>query len=179
VSLVVVTVGTDHHPFERMLDWVEQAQAVVNAEFVVQRGASQPRAGVDTFEYATSEELESLMRSAGAVVCHGGPGTISQAQATGHQPIVVPRNPALGEHVDDHQIRYTARLAAQGQIDLATDAEMFICLLSKPRPISDGVDRAASSAQAVRAFDEIASQVLDASLPPRGWRHRVIMKRTL
>ena len=34
-------------------------------------------------------------------------------------PIVVPRRPELGEHVDDHQVRLAKMLAERGQVWLA------------------------------------------------------------
>ena len=74
------------------------------------------------------------MDAASAVVCHGGPGTIALARRCGHVPIVVPRDPALGEHVDDHQMRYTAVLARSGAIEIATSAAELGRLLSTPRP---------------------------------------------
>ena len=65
------------------------------------------------------------MGSAAAVVCHGGPGTILGARHRGAVPIVVPRQHRLGEHVDDHQVAFSRRLAADGGgIHLAeTEAE--------------------------------------------------------
>ena len=57
--------------------------------------------------------LEAWIRQARHVVTHGGPGAIMQALAAGKRPIVVPRDPRLGEHVDDHQIRFVQWLAAR------------------------------------------------------------------
>lgn len=176
MTLIVVSVGTDHHRFDRILDWSEDAQRTTGARFVVQRGATPPRTGLDSFEYLPSDELEALMRSADAVVCHGGPGTISLARGTGHRPIVVPRNPALGEHVDDHQVRYTARLAAEGKVDMACEQSEFLTLLADPRPriALPGDDDAAP---AVEAFAAIANQVLAGEIPHRNWRDRFVVRR--
>src|SRR5205085_2078819 len=60
----------------------------------------------------------AAMRDAVAVVCHGGPATICQARAVGHVPIVVPRRSSLGEHVDDHQVRFGSWMADRGTITL-------------------------------------------------------------
>jgi UDP-N-acetylglucosamine transferase subunit ALG13 len=65
------------------------------------------------------------MRDAAAVVCHGGPGTIMECRSLGLLPIVVPRQARLGEHVDDHQIRFARRMATTGGIHLAeTEAQL-------------------------------------------------------
>jgi UDP-N-acetylglucosamine transferase subunit ALG13 len=38
------------------------------------------------------------------------------ALSGGHSPIVVPRDPAFDEHVDDHQLRFTTWLAGRRPI---------------------------------------------------------------
>ena len=65
------------------------------------------------------------MRDARVVVCHGGPGTIMLAATLGKMPIVMPRSSALGEHVDDHQVAFCKRIAADGAILLATTEDEF------------------------------------------------------
>jgi UDP-N-acetylglucosamine transferase subunit ALG13 len=47
-------------------------------------------------------------------VTHAGIGSVLLALAHGHRPIVMARRPELGEGVDDHQIRFARRLAAEG-----------------------------------------------------------------
>jgi UDP-N-acetylglucosamine transferase subunit ALG13 len=85
----------------------------------VQHGATPaPRFG-HAFAYAQRAEIRALLRRAGVVVSHAGPAVIAQARALGHQPVVVPRDPALGEDVDDEQILLSRRLAAAGLIWLA------------------------------------------------------------
>jgi UDP-N-acetylglucosamine transferase subunit ALG13 len=153
------------------------AQEAIGAQFVVQRGATPPRPGLESFDYVPAEELEALMRNADAVVCHGGPGTISLASGTGHRPIVVPRDPSLGEHVDDHQMRYAARLAAQDRIDIANDERELLALLARPRPPVDQSDKCQGDV-AIQAFAEIATRVLAGDMPHRPWRDRFVIRRT-
>jgi UDP-N-acetylglucosamine transferase subunit ALG13 len=127
-ALVLVVVGTDHHPFDRLMRWVDACAAEpigAGVRWTVQRGTSRPPGRVDSREYLSHGELEIAMSDASAVVCHGGPGTITDARSAGHVPIVVPRTRALGEHVDDHQQRFARRLADAGQIVLATDEDSF------------------------------------------------------
>ena len=42
------------------------------------------------------------------------PGLIMESRSHGHLPVVVARDPGLGEHVDDHQQRFVGRLGARG-----------------------------------------------------------------
>lgn len=178
MTRVVVSVGTDHHPFDRMLDWIEVAQRRLQLDVVVQRGATADRAGIESMDYVTADELAHLMSTADAVVCHGGPGTISLAQRSGHRPIVVARDPALGEHIDDHQQRYAAKLANEGAVDAAQTIDELIRLLSEPRPASTHVDHDDAVAHAVSQFAELVERLLAGTLPPRRWRDRIVVRRT-
>ena len=126
--LVVVTVGTDHHPFDRLLRWTA-AWSRGDVDVLVQSGASTPVDGLDCRPFLDVDELDAAVGRAAAVVCHGGPGTIMQARQAGRLPIVVPRRPDLGEHVDGHQLRFAAWMADRDQIVVAaTDAELHALL---------------------------------------------------
>jgi UDP-N-acetylglucosamine transferase subunit ALG13 len=118
--LIFVTVGTDHHPFPRMLRWVRNwAAEHPRWQLEVQHGATAAPPFGHAFAYTGHEEMRGLFRRAAVVVCHAGPATITQARAFRHVPVVVARDPTLGEHVDDHQILFSRRLAAAGLIWLA------------------------------------------------------------
>ena len=88
--LVVVSVGTDHHPFHRLIRWVEAFHARRPAvRFIVQRGTSQwPGPAVESHELIPHDELRRLFARATAVVCHGGPSTVMDARSVGRLPIV-------------------------------------------------------------------------------------------
>jgi UDP-N-acetylglucosamine transferase subunit ALG13 len=117
---LLVTVGTDHHPFARLLDWVGHWSAAHPSwQVAVQHGGTPAPGYGRTFAYCGHEELLGLIAAADVVVTHGGPATITQARAAGHVPVVVPRQPALGEHVDDHQVLFARRLGAAGVVHLA------------------------------------------------------------
>ena len=178
--MIFVSVGTDHHPFDRLLDWAARAHDSSGIDVIVQRGATADRRdlGIGTFDYAPMTEIESHMRAADAVVCHGGPGTIALAQRCGHRPIVVPRDPSRGEHVDDHQMRYCARLATGGEIDLADDVDELLDLLSNPRPRIDVSETDDHSTEAVDAFSAIVEDLLAGRLSRRPWRDRLVLKRS-
>jgi UDP-N-acetylglucosamine transferase subunit ALG13 len=118
---VVVSVGTDHHPFDRLLAWMRSWPQPEAVDVLVQTGETPPIEGLDCRAYLTPDELDAAMDRAIAVVCHGGPGTILQARHAGHLPVVVPRRSALGEHVDDHQVRFARWMADRGQVVVAED----------------------------------------------------------
>ena len=81
MSLVVAVVGTDHHPFDRLVEWVDAA-ALRHPEhrFFVQHGASTPPTVAEGAPYVSHAELSSMLGEAAVMVCHGGPGTIMDAR---------------------------------------------------------------------------------------------------
>jgi UDP-N-acetylglucosamine transferase subunit ALG13 len=119
---VMVTVGTDHHPFDRLVGWVDR-WAAANPEHAcaVQRGTSSPPTACHSEAYVGYDELRAAMAGAWVVVSHGGPATIMDARAVGRLPVVVPRRSDLGEHVDDHQVRFARWIAKRHQILLVED----------------------------------------------------------
>ena len=123
--------GTDHHPFDRLIGWVDSwlANGSQGAQGFVQYGTSSPPMVAGGRDYVSHDEMESLIANAGAIVCHGGPGTIIDCMRSGTKPIVVPRRHAFGEHVDDHQVRFARRLEAAGYIKVADDERELAMLL--------------------------------------------------
>ena len=130
--LVFVTVGTDHHPFDRLVAWADAWAATRDgAPCFIQSGTSQAPEHAEWRDYVRYDEMCDAMARAIAIVCHGGPATIMDARRLGRVPIVVPRSSALGEHVDDHQQRFAARMAELGQVHLARTRDDVFELLDK------------------------------------------------
>jgi UDP-N-acetylglucosamine transferase subunit ALG13 len=125
--LVVVTVGGDQHPFNRLMDWVESwlADEGDRVRCVVQHGHARPPAGAECVEFLDHDTLLGLMDEARAVVSSGGPTTLSEAARLGHRPVTVPRQSALGEHVDDHQRVFTQHLHDTGLVVKVEDEAAF------------------------------------------------------
>ena len=180
---LVGSVGTDHHPFPRFLAWVADAVAQVGVDAIVQRGATAELAGLDTVEFMAAEELLALMEGADIVVCHGGPGTIAAALRCGHVPIVIARDPAQGEHVDDHQQRYTRKLRESGTIELPANRDEFLALVRAARPrdaaaiASNAEAAAAEITRSALHFGELVDDLLAGRSPRRRWRDRVLVRR--
>ncbi len=122
--LVAVFVGTDHHRFDRLLRWVE-ALGDSGLDFFVQHGSTPLPPRLRGAPMLGPVELDALLRRASAVVTHGGPGSIMDARDRGHVPVVVARDPRLGEHVDDHQQRFVAHVGRTGMVLPATDLDRF------------------------------------------------------
>jgi UDP-N-acetylglucosamine transferase subunit ALG13 len=119
---VLVIVGTDHHPFTRAVRWADSwAARHRDSVITIQHGHTEGPATAHGVDFVDQTELQRLIGEADVVVCHGGPGTITDARAAGHLPIVLPRDPDLGEHVDDHQQRFAAWAGRKGLINSCAD----------------------------------------------------------
>lgn len=131
--LIFITVGTDHHPFDRVVGWVEawlSSSGDDKARCLIQYGTSKPPLLAEGRDYLRHDQMQATIREATAVVCHGGPSTIMEMRYRGLVPIVVPRRSDLGEHVDDHQVAFAKRLAGLGDIRIATSPEELGQLLN-------------------------------------------------
>lgn len=163
--LVVCTVGTDYHPFDRLVQWCDSlADARPDIEVVVQYGASTPPRSATGEAFWSKEQLAERLSAAHVVITHGGPGSISEAQRAGTLPLVVPRDPTLGEHVDAHQQRFVARLHTAGAVvALSSEGDLLAQVgrrLAEPRGSGhDAADAARARASALR-FGQLIEELL-------------------
>lgn len=142
----VVTVGTDHHQFDRLIrwinDWLKQHPERIQA-FMVQWGSASVEPMCPGERFLEVDRLDEFLDSADVMICHGGPGSIADAWARGQVPIAVPRLRRFGEVVDDHQVDFCRKLASLGRIQLAEDPGVLAGLLDEAL-----LDRAPFSLQA-------------------------------
>jgi UDP-N-acetylglucosamine transferase subunit ALG13 len=166
---VFVTVGTDKHPFDRMVRLAESWAARTGFVCFIQSGTSNPPADSEGADYLPFPMMADAMRSAAAVVCHGGPATIMLARQNGRVPIVMPRDPHRGEHVDGHQIEFSRWMAEKGQIVLAesvADLESHLdAAVADPARYRVDADEDGGTGEAVRRFAELVDDLLDRKRP--------------
>jgi UDP-N-acetylglucosamine transferase subunit ALG13 len=85
-------------------------------------------------------ELAMAIREADVVITHAGAGSALTALEMGRLPVLVPREAAYGEHVDDHQQQVARELQRRGLAISCSIANLDIETL---------VDAASQSVQAV------------------------------
>jgi UDP-N-acetylglucosamine transferase subunit ALG13 len=120
---VLALVGTDWHPFDRLVRWLDSwaaHQPAGSVRCLIQHGSSVRPAFAEGIDYLAAEDVPRCLAEADVVVCHAGPATIMECRRAGLLPIVMPRDNALGEHVDDHQKRFAARMDAAGLVRRVT-----------------------------------------------------------
>lgn len=135
---VLVILGTDHHHFDRLVGWLDDFLEQHSLEqpgneslrAVVQLGDTAPPRRAEGVGIVAYDELQRLMRRATAVVTHGGPATMLEVRKQGRKPLVVPRDPALGEHVDQHQQEFSRRMGKLGLITLCEERGAFLDTLA-------------------------------------------------
>lgn len=160
---IVASVGTDHHPFDRLVRWMDDvADTRDDVDVFVQHGRTGPPVVAGGASLLPLEDLRDRFATADVVVCHGGPATIMDAIDAGHRPLVVPRDPSRGEHVDDHQQRFARRLARDGRIWLCEertelDERLSLLLNGDPRKLtrSSHIERGTSIAR----FGQLVAQL--------------------
>lgn len=164
-SLIVVTVGTDHHPFDRLVGWVDRWFANhgrSDTNCVIQHGTSFAPEHAEGTPYLDAGDLASLLDEATVVVSHGGPSTLMEVRGAGLLPLVLPRDPALGEHVDGHQQAFAAHMHTYGRVDLLQD-EAGLCAaldLAVAEPERYQIDSMTADAD-LDEFTRLVDQLLD------------------
>lgn len=116
---LLVSVGTDFHPFNRVVGWVDswlEHHPDLKDAALVQHGASRPSRQARNVDLLSFADLQAAMRGADIVISHGGPATIFEARRHGHVPLCMPRLAALGEHVDGHQQTFVRYLGKAGLV---------------------------------------------------------------
>lgn len=116
---LLVSVGTDFHPFDRVVTWVDswlEQHPDLADEVLVQHGTSRPSEHARNADLLSYADLQAAMRGAEVVISHGGPATIFEARRHGHVPLCLPRRPVLGEHIDGHQGAFVRYLGNAGLV---------------------------------------------------------------
>lgn len=128
------------HPFDRLARAVDalQAEGVLGEDFFVQLGSCRyVPTHARTERFLSFDRVCAAIREASVVITHAGAGSTLVCLQQGKHPIIVPRRSSLGEHVDEHQVRFAEKLAASGLATAVDD------LAGLPRAIAEVRGRAA------------------------------------
>jgi hypothetical protein len=106
---ILAIVGT-RGPFERLVEALVVLRRRTGWRILVQHAGVALPDELEGWPMLPRAEVLTELDAADAVVIHGGSGTIRDALAAGHRPVVVPRLQRYGEHVNDHQLELVAAL---------------------------------------------------------------------
>jgi UDP-N-acetylglucosamine transferase subunit ALG13 len=173
---VLTVVGTDYHPFPRLVRAMDEwGKEHAELECFVQYGTADAPVHVGCSAYLEHEVLTAQMGAADIVVSHGGPSTIVETRRRGVRPIVMPRRERYGEQVDDHQLRFTRRLAAAGKVTMVDEpvdlVDVLERVLADPAMVRLTDADEGSNVAAVNRFGDLVSGLFVGG-KARAWRRR-------
>jgi len=127
--MIFVTVGTHEQPFNRLIECVDNLKrdGRITEDVVMQTGYStyEPKYCQWQKLYPYQQMLK-LVAEARIVITHGGPSSFIMPLQIGKTPIVVPRQHAYNEHVNDHQLSFARAVAERmGTILVVEDMEQL------------------------------------------------------
>ena len=111
-------------PFDRLVMTIDKlaTDGVFTEEVFAQIGPSKIPAGKLPFaRFLSYDEMNVRADAASLIITQGGPGSIMLALERGNIPIVIPRQKKFGETVDNHQVFFAQKLAAENKILLVYD----------------------------------------------------------
>jgi UDP-N-acetylglucosamine transferase subunit ALG13 len=113
--MILVTVGTEQYPFNRLMYWINLLlrQGLIQDEVVVQSGnCTVLPDGVKVYQFLKEDRFRDLLQQADQVIAHCGEGTVLLLDSLDKPYVLVPRSFAFKEHVDNHQVDMAMALAA-------------------------------------------------------------------
>lgn len=177
---ILVTVGTALQPFDRLLQFTDDAISALSSPVtgVCQHGSSRVRVrDLTNQETLSRAEFDREVADSDVIICHAGVGTLWSALREGHQPLVLPRLGTLGEHVNDHQLEIVEALHAEGKIDHIRDAaQLQQTLLRHER---GEIPRKARSADDPSRLGRVAAAIAEGPLRARAPKLGRLVLRTL
>lgn len=128
--LILVTLGTQFEPFERLLKEIEKLN--LSEEVIVQAGHTKfENSKMKILDFIPYEEMNELVDKARIIITHGGTGSIVEPLKKGKVIIGCARLEKYGEHVDDHQTELVSIFSEQGYILELKDGENLNEVLKK------------------------------------------------
>lgn len=148
--MILVTVGNDRQPFERLMGWLDLllGQGLIREELVVELGACRVvPSGARIYRQLSDGERFRLAAQSRLVVAHCDEGSLQWLGTLEVPFILVPRSRRFGEHVDDHQVELASALEFF-QVPIAWSPADLVRFIDQPRAAGLG-DLAAATSRAL------------------------------
>jgi UDP-N-acetylglucosamine transferase subunit ALG13 len=118
--MILITVGTEKFPFNRLLQWVDYLiqQQFINPhqeKVLIQYGSCTflPQGG-EKYQVLPEADFKTLLDQARLIISHCGEGSFDILAKLNKPFILVPRSHGFAEHVDNHQVELAQALADKG-----------------------------------------------------------------
>lgn len=132
--MILVTLGTQDKPFNRLLEKIEEQieKGNIKEEVVVQAGFTKfDSKYMKIFDLVDREEFSKLINDCDFLITHGGVGSILTGLKNNKKVIVCPRLSKYGEHMNDHQIQIVANFEKLDYILAYQDRDDLGAILKK------------------------------------------------
>jgi UDP-N-acetylglucosamine transferase subunit ALG13 len=154
--MIFATVGTQL-PFDRLIRALDEwALAHGDTEVCAQIGhGGYTPSHMEWSHDLHPQEFRRRLEACDAIVAHAGMGTIISAVELGKRVIVMPRQAALGEHRNEHQLATVARLGHLQGLEVVHDADALGAALARGHELAAGNTAAPAAPEliaAVRCF---------------------------
>lgn len=117
--MILVTLGTQDKPFERLIKGVEKQMELGNIKdkVIVQAGSTKYKSKkMEIHKYITIKDFKQLLNDADFIITHAGVGSIIEGLQAGKKVIAVARKKEYGEHVNNHQEQILENFGDEGYI---------------------------------------------------------------
>jgi UDP-N-acetylglucosamine transferase subunit ALG13 len=119
-----VSVGNATQPFLRLLKAVETLAPELPQPVTLQHGNTPFQSDrCICVPFMDMEEFERKIAASSLLVLHAGAGAVVHSLSCGKVPVIMPRREKYGEHIDDHQLEFARKLAEEGKVVLAEEAD--------------------------------------------------------
>jgi UDP-N-acetylglucosamine transferase subunit ALG13 len=137
--MILVTVGTEKFPFNRLMRWVDQLlrdDLIGEEEVIVQYGTCTfLPGGVKVYRLLREQDFQNLVRRARLVIAHCGEGTVLLLDRMEIPFLLMPRSQRYQEHVDDHQVELARVLDTIG-VPIGWGPADLVRFLAHPSKVS-------------------------------------------
>lgn len=129
--MIFVTIGTQQQNFNRLFDYINNLET--SEKIIVQKGKSNYKLNknIISYDFLSYKEMEQNLKKARIVITHGGGGTIFKALSLNKKIIVVPRLEKYKEHINNHQLEFSAYLKEKNYCFVVENEEEFKEALNK------------------------------------------------
>ena len=132
--MILVTLGTQDKPFNRLLEEIERQieKGNIKDEVIVQAGCTKFKSKyMKIFDLLPTSEFNKLIKKCDLLITHGGVGSIIEGLKNGKKIIGVARLKKYKEHTNDHQIQLINNFTEEGYIIGLTEFETLDDALKK------------------------------------------------
>ena len=122
--MIFVTLGTQKFQMNRLVKAIDEISEELEEDFFIQTGNSTYKpVCCDYQQFLSKEEYRRKIDNCRMLITHAGVGTIIEGINAGKPVIVVPRQKAMKEHVDDHQMQIAEAFSNKGCVLCCTDTD--------------------------------------------------------